>query len=162
MSFFNLFFLYNSVVLLTKTGIMTSVPNTKWQVQCELETMPCILTVLRSWHEKLKENKIIHLHEQHVDAQLLQSYPTLHEYGLQRLLCPLDSPGKDTAVGCHFFLQEISKTQVFNLHLLHLLPWQVGFFPANSIWEACRKSLQNTKYHFILSYSFSCLQVYGL
>ena len=25
-----------------------------------------------------------------------------------------------------------------------------GFFTANSIWEACTKNLQNTKYHFVL------------
>ena len=33
---------------------------------------------------------------------------SLWPHGLQsaRLLCPWDSPGKNTAVGCHFFLQE--------------------------------------------------------
>ena len=43
-------------------------------------------------------------------------------YGLQptRLLCPLDSPGKNTGVGCHaLLLQGIFPTQGLNLHLLH-------------------------------------------
>ena len=36
-----------------------------------------------------------------------------------RLLCPWGSPGKSTAVGCHFLLQGIFLTQVSNPHLLH-------------------------------------------
>ena len=38
-----------------------------------------------------------------------------------RLLCPWDFPGKNTGVGCHFFLQGISQTQGSNPHLLCLL-----------------------------------------
>ena len=36
-----------------------------------------------------------------------QSCPTLRPHGLEptRLLCPWDSPGKNTGVGCHFLLQ---------------------------------------------------------
>ena len=36
-----------------------------------------------------------------------------------RLLCPWDSPGKETRVGCHALLQGIFLTQGLNLHLLH-------------------------------------------
>ena len=51
---------------------------------------------------------------------------SLHPYGLQptRLLCPWDSPGKHTGVGCHALLQGIFPTQGLNLSLLHLLHWQ--------------------------------------
>ena len=45
----------------------------------------------------------------------------LHELWPARLLCPWDSPGKNTGVGCHFLLQEIFLTQELNPHLLHLL-----------------------------------------
>ena len=47
-------------------------------------------------------------------------------YGLQptRLLCPWDSPGKDTGVGCHFLLQGIFPTQGSNLCLLRLLHYR--------------------------------------
>ena len=38
-----------------------------------------------------------------------------------QVLCPWNSPGKNTGVGCHFLLQEIFLTQGLNLHLLH---WQ--------------------------------------
>ena len=36
-----------------------------------------------------------------------------------RLLCPLDSLGKNTGVGCHFLLQGIFLTQGSNQGLLH-------------------------------------------
>ena len=40
-------------------------------------------------------------------AKSLQSCPTLQPHRRQptRLLCPWDSPGKNTGVGCHFLLQ---------------------------------------------------------
>ena len=39
--------------------------------------------------------------------KVTQACPTLGPYGLQptRLLCPWDSPGQDTGVGCHALLQ---------------------------------------------------------
>ena len=45
----------------------------------------------------------------------------LQPHGLlpTRLLCPWDSPGKNTGVGCHSLLQRIFPTQVLNLSLLH-------------------------------------------
>ena len=44
-------------------------------------------------------------------------------------LCPWDSPGKNTGVGCHFLHQGIFPTQRSNLHLSHLLCWQVYSLP---------------------------------
>ena len=46
-----------------------------------------------------------------------QSGLTLQPQGLEpsRLLCPSDSPGKHTRVGCHFFLQGIIPTQGIQL-----------------------------------------------
>ena len=40
-----------------------------------------------------------------------------------KLLCPWDSPGKNTGVGCHVLLQEIVPTQGSNVRLLCLLHW---------------------------------------
>ena len=37
----------------------------------------------------------------------------------QRLLCPWDSPGNNTRVGCHLLFQGIFPTQALNPHLLH-------------------------------------------
>ena len=53
---------------------------------------------------------------------------SLRPHGLQptRLLCPWDSPGKNTRVGCHAHLQGIFLTQGLNRCLLHC---QVGSLP---------------------------------
>ena len=53
-------------------------------------------------------------------------------YGLQptRLLCPWDSPGKNTGVGCHALLQRIFPTLGSNPRLMSFyLHWQVGSLP---------------------------------
>ena len=44
---------------------------------------------------------------------------SLQPHGPARLLCPWDSPGKNTGMRCHFFLQGIYQTQGLNLGLLH-------------------------------------------
>ena len=75
--------------------------------------------------------KTISLQTQYVHAKLLQSCLTLRTCGLKsiRLLCPQDSSGKDTGVGCHELLQGIFPTQGLNLCLLCLLHWQLGSLP---------------------------------
>ena len=45
------------------------------------------------------------------------------------LLCPWDSPGTNTGVGCHALLQGIFLTQGSNPNLLNLLHRQVGSLP---------------------------------
>ena len=45
-----------------------------------------------------------------------------------RPLCPWDSPGKNSGVGCHALLQDFP-TQGPNPHLLRLLHWQAGCLP---------------------------------
>ena len=60
---------------------------------------------------------------------------SLQPYGLWpfRLLCPWDSPGKNTVVGClAVIFQEIFPIQGSNPHLLHLLHWQLGSLPPAS------------------------------
>ena len=58
-------------------------------------------------------------------------FNSLWYYGLvpTRLLCPWDSPGKNTGVRCHGLLQWIFLIQGLNLHLLWTLQWQAGFLP---------------------------------
>ena len=43
-----------------------------------------------------------------------------------RVLCPWDSAGKNTGVGCHFLPQGIFPTQGLNLRVLCLQHWQAG------------------------------------
>ena len=47
-----------------------------------------------------------------------------HELQPVRLLCPWDSPGKDTGAGCRALLQGIFPTQRLNPYLLRVLHWQ--------------------------------------
>ena len=60
-------------------------------------------------------------------AKSLQSCPTLYDpmdCSSPGSLCPWDSPGKNSGVGCHALLQEIFPIQGSNLHLLCLLHWE--------------------------------------
>ena len=55
-------------------------------------------------------------------------FKSLRPHGVQpaRLLCPWNSPGKHTGVGCHFLLQGIVQPQVMNPCHLCLLHQQAG------------------------------------
>ena len=70
----------------------------------------------------------------HVCAQSLQSCLTLQPYEQlpTRLLCPWDSPGKNTGVGCYALLQMIFPTWGLNLHLPASPAWQVDSLPTES------------------------------
>ena len=66
---------------------------------------------------------------------------SLRPHGLQpaRLLCPWDSPGKNTGAGCHFLFQGIFPTQGPKQHLLLLLHSQADSLPLEppgKPWEA--------------------------
>ena len=54
---------------------------------------------------------------------------TLWTVAGQAPLCPWDFQGKNSRVGCHFFLQGNFLTQGWNPYLLRLLHWQVGSLP---------------------------------
>ena len=96
-------------------------------------------------------------------AKSLQSYPTVQPHGLQpaSLLCPWDSPGKNTGVGCHALFkgtfhprdQMIFPTQRSNLGLPHCrqilcqlihkgsqrtLEWVANPFSSGSSWPRNR------------------------
>ena len=86
------------------------------------------------------------------ESQLLSRVQFCDPHGLQptRLLCPWNSPGKDTRVGCQFLLQGIFPTEGLNPGLLHcrqilyLLSqqgsptWQL-FFIHTIHWWHCEK-----------------------
>ena len=61
---------------------------------------------------------------------------SLQSYGLQppRLLCPRNSPGKNTGVGCHALLQGIFPTRGSNRISSPALAG--GFFTTRATWEA--------------------------
>ena len=53
------------------------------------------------------------------EVKIAQSCPTLCDQRTHRLLCPWNSLGKNTGVGCHFLLQGNFLTQGLNPGLLH-------------------------------------------
>ena len=84
------------------------------------------------WHllpTSLKKSSV-HAVRVCVPVHSLQSCLTLRPPGLYptTLLCPLDSPGKNTGVGCHFPLQGIFPTQGSNLQSPVSPAWAAGFF----------------------------------
>ena len=66
---------------------------------------------------------------QSVSSVLFDSWQP-HRLWPVRLLCLWDSPGKNTAVGCHFLLQGIFLTQGLNLQVLH---WQIDSLPLSHL-----------------------------
>ena len=50
---------------------------------------------------------------------LMSSFVQPHGLEPSRLLCPWNSSGKNTGVGCHFLLQGIFPTQGSNLQLMY-------------------------------------------
>ena len=78
-----------------------------------------------------KWDLIIHYLHACTHAKLVQLYLTLNPMDCKpaRLLCPWDTPGKNTGVGCHSLLHGIFPTQGLKLHLLNLLHRQVGSLP---------------------------------
>ena len=65
-------------------------------------------------------------------AKSFQSCPTPCDpvdCSFARFLCPWDSLGNSTRIGCHALLQGIVLTQESNLPLLCLLHWQVDSLP---------------------------------
>ena len=59
-----------------------------------------------------------------------------------RLLCPWDSPSKNTGVDCHALLQGIFPTQGSNSCLLSLLHWQMRSLPNSTTWVVCLTSFK--------------------
>ena len=66
---------------------------------------------------------------------------SLQPHGLPpaRLLCPWDSPGKNTGVGCHALLQGIAPTQELDPCLPGPLHWQVGSLPLTPLGKSMQQ-----------------------
>ena len=70
----------------------------------------------------------IHTYMCVLSHSLMSDSLQLHELQPARLLCPWNSPGKNTAVGCHFLFQGIFPIQGSNPCLLFLQHLVGGFF----------------------------------
>ena len=63
--------------------------------------------------------------------------------GPARLLCPGDSPGRNTGVGCHSLLQGVFPTQGLSMRLLH---WQTGSLHHLGSPKGCLKGARPSKW----------------
>ena len=80
-----------------------------------------------------------------------------------RLLCPWNSPGKNTAVGCHFLLQWISLSRGLNPCLMSLA-LAGGFFITGATWESpwiLVSCLAGRMYHLSHQGNSKCAQTWS-
>ena len=78
-----------------------------------------------------------------------------HRRQLTRLPCPWDSPGKNTAVGCHFLLQCMKvKVKLLSRVRLFTTPWSAAYqaplsmdFLGKRIGVGCHCLLRHTHYN---------------
>ena len=96
-----------------------------------------------------------------LSAKSLQLYLTLPPHGLYpaRLLCPWDSPSKNTRVCCHALLQGIFPTQGLNLCVMSPALAD-GFFTTNSTWEA-HASFPPPKWMNTFRHNMKCLEMWS-
>ena len=85
---------------------------------------------------------------------------SLQSYGLlpTRFLCPWDSPGKDTGVGCHALLQGSYPTQGLNPYLFGLLHLHAGSLPLHHLGSP--PVLQQTPKFWMPAIPHSVLSLY--
>ena len=85
---------------------------------------------------------------------------SLQSFGpqLARLLCPQDSPGRNTGAGCCALLQGILPTQVSNARLLCLPRWLVGSLPLVPPGKLMRSIIQRKKSEFKLRKTWTTSQ----
>ena len=78
-------------------------------------------------------------------------------YKPARLLSPWESLGKNTGLGCHFFLQGILPTQGLNSYLLSPA-LSGGFFITSATWEAWH--IMRTQYFIIARKEYGYMTFY--
>ena len=89
---------------------------------------PCLRGERRSAEGQVRLSRCI-------KANTVSRKPTQTPLGISQpesslqVLCPWDSPGKNTGVGCHALLQGIFPTQGWSPGLVCLLHWQAGSLP---------------------------------
>ena len=71
-------------------------------------------------------------------SKSFQSSPTVQPHRLKpsRLLCPWDSPGKNTGMGCHSLLQGVFPKGIQLVSLMSNPHWQAGSFTTSTTMEA--------------------------
>ena len=102
----------------SRTTAIKWIPQKNWVTQ--ISWLPVHIEVMFTLYwGLLSVHRLIFSESERVSCSGMSD--SLWPHGLQptRLLCPWDSPGKNTGVGCHSLLQGIFPTQRSNLGLLH-------------------------------------------
>ena len=87
----------------------------------------------------------------------VKSFSRVQLSGTPWLLCPWDSPGKNTGVGCYFLLQGIFPTQGSNPGLLHCRQMLYHFFHTLSKPSLCSFQVYSIVIQLFSSVAQSCL-----
>jgi len=74
------------------------------------------------------------------------------DFSLLRLLCPWDSPGKNTGVGCHFLLQLFSEKTTNNPKELQVKSINRKFHRRSNL-----NSVKNIKFNNTVEYYFALI-----
>ena len=114
----NVFKFYSAVQFLSFTHMISNIPYSSLHPYIAPSLSPLVTSSLFSTEHALFPN-LLSYGCSGVSCSVVSD--SLQPHGLQpaRLPCPWDSPGKNTAVGCHSLLQGIFQTQGLNLGLLH-------------------------------------------
>ena len=117
-----LFVIFTYVSLVTKDSSTFSIWIFSWSACSDILTIfylsACFFLIY------LQNFFIYYTMDAYVQAKSLQLCPALcHPMDCNLPDSSWDTPGKNTEVGCHAFLQEISPLHRLNRHLLCLLRW---------------------------------------
>ena len=114
------------------------------RLSCSLDTCPCLMQ--KNW------NKIPLSEDMHASILNIFFFFLRLCGKPNRLLCPLDFPGKNTRVGCSFLLQGIFLTQGSNPGLLHCR-WIL--YRLSRQGSQCYDSFRWTAKEFSQTYTFT-------
>ena len=90
-----------------KSVIMTVI----LRITCNIVSEKLVKQIRRIFQQSSEDSEyFLKIRSIYLLVQSLRHVQLLQRYGLlpSRLLCPLDSPGKDTGAGCHFPLRGLS------------------------------------------------------
>ena len=104
----------------TRTHVHTHTHTEEYYPAIKIEILP-LATIWLDLEVNMQRQILYNFIMQHACSVASVVSDFLLPHGLQptRLLCPWDSPGQNTGMGCHFLLQGIFPTQGLNPDLLH-------------------------------------------
>ena len=116
-----------------------------WQAVCQVLKDHCTFSTM-------SPNTFTSLPTKTCACSVMSNSLQPHRLLLARLLCPWDSPDKNTGAACHFLLKGIFPTQKLNLSLLWLMHYQVDSLPLShlgSLWTVLlfSRSVVSSSFH---------------